>query len=84
MTLGNAALATSVLLYDYFDRDISVDELSTSMDVMNPAAVPFGALPMCHGSSGVAGKYVFGLGLLAQISFLELGMWRSQFLQSGL
>jgi MFS superfamily sulfate permease-like transporter len=27
---------------------------------MNLLAVPFGALPMCHGSGGVAGKYAFG------------------------
>jgi MFS superfamily sulfate permease-like transporter len=60
MTIGNAALATSVLLSDYFDRDISADELSSSMGAMNLVAVPFGALPMCHGSGGVAGKYAFG------------------------
>jgi hypothetical protein len=60
MTVGNAALAASVLLDDYFDRDISPDELSTSMGVMNLAAVPFGALPMCHRSGGIAGKYAFG------------------------
>lgn len=60
MTVGNAALAASVLLSDYFDRDISADELSTSMGVMNLAAIPFGALPMCHGSGGIAGKYSFG------------------------
>jgi hypothetical protein len=60
MTVGNAALATSVLLGDFFDRDVSADDLSTSMGVMNAAAVPFGGLPMCHGSGGVAGKYAFG------------------------
>ena len=60
MTVGNAALATSLLLADYFDRDVSADELSTSMGAMNLAAVPLGALPMCHGSGGVAGKYGFG------------------------
>ena len=60
MTVGNAALATSLLLADYFDRDVSADELSTSMGAMNLAAVPLGALPMCHGSGGVAGKYAFG------------------------
>ncbi|AUV81903.1 sulfate transporter [Salinigranum rubrum] len=60
MTLGNAALATAVLLGDYFDRDVSPDELATSMGVMNLVAVPLGALPMCHGSGGVAGKYAFG------------------------
>ena len=60
MTLGNAALATAVLLGDYFDRDVSPDELATSMGVMNLVAIPFGAMPMCHGSGGVAGKYAFG------------------------
>jgi hypothetical protein len=60
MTVGNAALAASVLLDDYFGREISPDELSTSMGVMNLVALPFGALPMCHGSGGIAGKYAFG------------------------
>lgn len=60
MTVGNAALATAILLELYFDRDISADQLSTSMGVMNAVAVPFGGLPMCHGSGGVAGKYAFG------------------------
>jgi hypothetical protein len=60
MTVGNAALAASVLLSDFFDRDISADDLSTSMGVMNLAAVPLGAFPMCHGSGGIAGKYSLG------------------------
>ena len=60
MTVGNAAVATSLLLSDYYDADVSVDELSTSMGVMNLVAVPLGAMPMCHGSGGVAGKYAFG------------------------
>lgn len=60
MTVGNAALAASILLSDYFDRDISADALSNSMGVMNLVALPFGALPMCHGSGGIAGKYAFG------------------------
>ncbi len=60
MTVGNAALAASVLLADYFDRDVSPDELAASMGVMNLVALPFGAMPMCHGSGGIAGKYAFG------------------------
>ncbi len=60
MTIGNAALAASVLLSDYFDRDVSPDELSTSMGAMNLVSIPLGALPMCHGSGGIAGKYAFG------------------------
>jgi len=60
MTVGNAAVATSLLLSDYYDADISPDELSSSMGVMNLVAVPLGMIPMCHGSGGVAGKYTFG------------------------
>lgn len=60
MTVGNAAVATSLLLDDYFGADVSPDALATSMGVTNLLAVPFGALPMCHGSGGVAGKYAFG------------------------
>lgn len=60
MTVGNAAVATSLLLSDLYDTDVSPDRLAESMGVMNLTAVPFGALPMCHGSGGLAGKHVFG------------------------
>ena len=60
MTVGNAALATSLLLSDLYDTDVSADRLAESMGVMNLAAVPLGALPMCHGSGGLAGKHAFG------------------------
>jgi len=60
MTVGNAAVATSLLVDEYFDADASPDELSTSMGAMNLLALPFGAMPMCHGSGGLAGKYAFG------------------------
>lgn len=60
MTVGNAAVATSLLLDDYFDRRISPDELASSMGVMNLVAIPLGGIPMCHGSGGVAGKFTFG------------------------
>ncbi|MFT4922528.1 MAG: MFS superfamily sulfate permease-like transporter [Haloarculaceae archaeon] len=73
MTLGNAALATSILLADYFDRETSADELSLSMGFMNLVAIPFGALPMCHGSGGVAGKYAFGARTVGANVILGLG-----------
>jgi MFS superfamily sulfate permease-like transporter len=60
MTVGNAAVATSLLLSEYFDADVSPDDLATSMGLMNLVAVPLGAMPMCHGSGGVAGKHAFG------------------------
>jgi MFS superfamily sulfate permease-like transporter len=60
MTVGNAAVATSLLVGEYFDADTSPDDLSASMGLMNLLALPLGAMPMCHGSGGVAGKYAFG------------------------
>jgi hypothetical protein len=60
MTVGNAAVATSLLLADYYDADVSPDRLAESMGAMNLLAVPLGALPMCHGSGGLAGKHAFG------------------------
>jgi len=60
MSVGNAAVATALLLGEYFDADASADDLATSMGAMNLLAVPLGAIPMCHGSGGVAGKYAFG------------------------
>lgn len=60
MTVGNAAVATSLLLSDLYDADVSPDELADSMGMMNLAAVPLGAVPMCHGSGGLAGKHAFG------------------------
>lgn len=60
MTIGNAALATSLLFADLFDAEVSPDELATSMGATNLLAIPAGGIPMCHGCDGVAGKYEFG------------------------
>lgn len=84
MTVGNAALAASVLLSDYFDRDISADELSSSIGVMNLIAIPLGALPMCHGSGGIAGKYAFGARTAGANIILGLGYIAVALLAVGL
>ncbi|WP_254765818.1 putative sulfate/molybdate transporter [Salinilacihabitans rarus] len=60
MTVGNAAIATALLCDDLYDRRLSPDALSKSMGVTCLAAVPFGGIPMCHGSGGLAGKHAFG------------------------
>jgi len=60
MTVGNAAVATSLLVSDFFDREVSPDELSQGMGVMTLLSVPLGGVPMCHGSGGLAGKHAFG------------------------
>ena len=73
MTVGNAAVATSLLLADYFDADVPADALATSMGLTNLVAVPLGAMPMCHGSGGVAGKYAFGARTAG--ANVVLGLW---------
>ena len=60
MTIGNAAIATSLLCADLYNRDVSADDLAESMGVTCLAAVPAGGVPMCHGSGGLAGKFAFG------------------------
>ncbi|MFC4358081.1 putative sulfate/molybdate transporter [Halobium salinum] len=60
MTVGNAAVATSLLCSDLFDADVAADDLASSMGATCLVAVPLGGLPMCHGSGGLAGKYAFG------------------------
>jgi hypothetical protein len=60
MTVGNAAVATALLCADLFDADVSPDRLAGSMGSMCLVSVPFGGLPMCHGSGGLAGKHAFG------------------------
>lgn len=73
MTVGNAALATALLCGDLYDRDVSADALSTSMGVTCLAAVPFGGVPMCHGSGGLAGKHAFGARTAGANVLLGLG-----------
>ena len=60
MTVGNAALATSLLVAERFDTEVTPDTLATSMGVTNLLAVPLGGIPMCHGCDGVSGKHAFG------------------------
>jgi len=60
MTVGNAAVATSLLIDDLYGADVSADDLARSMGATNLLAVPLGGSPMCHGSGGLAGKHAFG------------------------
>lgn len=60
VTLGNAAIATSLLVAELFERDVSADRLTRNMGVMNLVAIPLGGIPMCHGCDGVAAAHAFG------------------------
>ncbi|WP_049943289.1 putative sulfate/molybdate transporter [Halolamina sp.] len=60
MTVGNAAVAMSLLLSQYYDAETSAPTSWRPVGAMNLLAVPLGGLPMCHDSGGVAGKHAFG------------------------
>jgi len=63
LTFSNAVLATAAIAAEYFPderRRLSPGRLAASTGVLNLALVPFGALPMCHGSGGLVAQYGFG------------------------
>ena len=60
LTLGNAVLATTLLISDLLDRKVQEKQLLVSMSAMCLFSVPFGGLPMCHGAGGLAAQYRFG------------------------
>jgi MFS superfamily sulfate permease-like transporter len=60
LTLGNAVLATSLLITDLLDRKVKEKQLLFSMSAMCLFSIPFGGFPMCHGAGGLAAQYRFG------------------------
>jgi hypothetical protein len=62
LSLGNSVLATRQVVTDFFpDREpLSVRRIGTTYGLMNLLAAPVGGLPVCHGSGGIVGHYVFG------------------------
>ena len=61
LSLGNSLFATHQMAGDLFpERRVSLRTIGTTYSVLN-IAVPFlGGVPVCHGSGGMAGHYVFG------------------------
>ncbi len=60
LTLGNAVLATSLLITDLLGRKVPEKKLVLSMSLMCLISSPFGGFPMCHGAGGLAAQYRFG------------------------
>lgn len=60
LTLGNAALATSLLAKDLLNKEVPEKKLVTTMGVMCLVSTSFGGFPMCHGAGGLAAQYRFG------------------------
>jgi MFS superfamily sulfate permease-like transporter len=61
LTLLNSVVAVCALSADlYPGRGIKPRRVATSVGLMNLLAVPFGGMPMCHGSGGLAAQHRFG------------------------
>jgi MFS superfamily sulfate permease-like transporter len=62
LSLGNSVLATRQVVADFFpDREpLTVQRIGTTYGLMNLVAAPLGGLPVCHGSGGIVGHYIFG------------------------
>ena len=62
LSLGNSVLATRQVVADFFpDREpLTVRRIGTTYGLMNLVAAPLGGLPVCHGSGGIVGHYIFG------------------------
>jgi MFS superfamily sulfate permease-like transporter len=62
-TLLNSCIAVCQLaddLYPHRPTGVNVRSVSVSVGLVNVIFCWFGALPMCHGSGGLAGQYRFG------------------------
>ncbi|WP_432799530.1 putative sulfate/molybdate transporter [Poriferisphaera sp. WC338] len=92
LTLLNSVVAVCALSGDYFPgRGIKPGRMGMSVSLMNLVAVPFGGMPMCHGSGGLAAQYRFGartggsvimLGVLKVVVAVALGTSLAVIIQS--
>ncbi|MFW6189500.1 MAG: putative sulfate/molybdate transporter [Planctomycetota bacterium] len=63
LTLLNSVLAVSALAATLFPQRSECArprKVAVSVGLMNLIACPFGGMPMCHGSGGLAGQHRFG------------------------
>lgn len=61
LTLLNSVLAVCALSGDLFPaKKISTGRMAVSVGLMNIVSCWFGAMPMCHGSGGLAAQHFFG------------------------
>jgi len=61
LSLGNSLFATHQMAGDLFpERRVSLRTIGYTYSAFNIVAPFFGGIPVCHGSGGMAGHYVFG------------------------
>jgi hypothetical protein len=74
LTFLNSVLAVTVLaaqLFPHRAARLEPSRLAASVGLMNLLICPFGAMPLCHGSGGLAGQY--RLGARTGLSVILLG-----------
>lgn len=73
LTTLNSVIAVCALSYDlYPNRGVGTRQVSVSVGLMNLIGCWFGAMPMCHGSGGLAGQHRFGARTGGSVVFLGL------------
>lgn len=71
LTTLNSVIAVCALSWDLFPSNgAGTREVSISVGLMNLIGCWFGAMPMCHGSGGLAGQYRFGARTGGSVVFL--------------
>jgi MFS superfamily sulfate permease-like transporter len=71
LTTLNSVIAVCALSWDLFPKKgVDARKMATSVGLMNLIGCWFGAMPMCHGSGGLAAQYSFGARTGGSIVFL--------------
>jgi MFS superfamily sulfate permease-like transporter len=78
LTLLNSVIAVGILSEDLFPgRGVRARPMALSVGLMNVATCLLGAMPVCHGSGGLAGQYRFGArtgGSVVALGAVKLGL----------
>ncbi len=74
LTVLNSVIAVCALSSELFKgRGIKTKPMTLSVSLMNLVGSWFGAIPMCHGSGGLAGQYHFGARTGGSVVMLGVG-----------
>lgn len=72
LTSLNSVIALCALIDDLFpEKHATTSSVAMSVGIMNLVGCWFGAMPLCHGSGGLAGQYRFGA--RSEVSVIILG-----------
>lgn len=61
LSLGNSLFATHQMATDLFPQSkIRLRTIGYTYGILNICSAPLGGIPVCHGTGGMAGHYIFG------------------------